>query len=221
MADVAYNKEGWRKIIVLQEQTDYALGIYGAFSSNFAALGGLTTKEEFATSATDFRTQLTKIKGENPDALFIDAQTPASADRVLKQIQDLNWKPHIILSDVVPADVATMSQFKNLLSGAFAGEFGIDPSNAKFQHLSDVYKQKFNIDLPFASYGQTEYDAVYLVRDALAANGYNGTSIADWLRHVTNWDGASGKVTIGSDGDRVGGHKAETVFDGKLQPITQ
>jgi ABC-type branched-subunit amino acid transport system substrate-binding protein len=219
LANVAFTKQSWKKVAVLQEQTDYAVGIYGAFSSAFQALGGTVTKEEFPTSATDFRSQLAKIKAANPDALFLDTQTPASAARILKQIQDLNWKPHLMLSDVTPPDTATVTQFKSLLESALGAEFGTDPSNAKFMHLSNAYKQKYNKDLPFASYAQTEYDAVYLVNEAIATGGYDSTKIAGWLRNVQNWDGASGKITIGSDGDRVGGHQPVIIINGVMQPL--
>ena len=221
LADVAYNQKGWRKVGFLQEQTDYAAGIYSAFSTEFQKLGGTVTNEQFATADTDFRTQLTKIKNENDNALFLDTQTPASADRVLAQIQQLNWKPQLLLSDVVPEDTTTMSQYKTLLEGTLAAEVGVDPANPKFAHLQQAYKAKYNTDLPYATYGQTEYDSVYLVKDAIAAVGYDGSKIAAWFRTVKDWQGASGAITIGSDGDPVVGHKPMIINNGQLIPLPQ
>ncbi|MBI4167751.1 MAG: ABC transporter substrate-binding protein, partial [Candidatus Aenigmarchaeota archaeon] len=89
LAEVS-DSRGWKKVAFIQEQLDYPLGIYNAFKVNFEGLGGTTVKEEFATGTTDFRSILIKLKAENPDALFVDTQTPAAADRIFKQLQELN-----------------------------------------------------------------------------------------------------------------------------------
>ncbi len=221
LADVAYNKKSWKKVAMMQEQTDYALGINSAFSAKFKSLGGTLVNEEFATSATDFRSQLTKLKSQNPDALFLDTQTPASAARVLKQIQDLKWKPHLIVSDILPPDTATVELYKDLLEGALGAEVGTDATNPKFSHLQEAYKSKFNVDLPFATYGQTEYDAVYMVKAAIMAVGYDGQKIADWSRTVKDWEGATGKITIGADGDPLSRHSPVMIQNGKMVPFAE
>ena len=218
LADAAYTIKKWKNVVMIQEQTDYALGLYNAFSSNFEQMGGKkVVKEEFPTSATDFRSMLSKLKAMKPDAIFVNAQTPAAAGRILKQISDLKWKTGIIVNDVVAGDMKTLDANKAVLEGALAAEFGTDMTNVKFQNLLASYKAKYGIDMPFQSYGQTEYDAVYILRDALMAIGNDGAKIADWLKGVTNWQGASGSVTIGADGDRVGGHVLKVIKDGKVE----
>lgn len=220
LADEAL-KRGWKKVAFVQEQLDYPLGILKAFSAKFEQGGGTIVKEEFPTTTTDFRSILTKLKAEKPDALFIDSQTPASGERVLKQIGELKWNIQLLLSDAFAGDAKTVESNKDLLEGAVNAQFGFDEKNEKFQHLVSAYKEKYGADLPFQSYAQTEYDAVYLTRDALVAVGEDGTALSTWLRSVSGWDGASGKVTIGSDGDRVGGHTLMVVKDGKVILLTE
>lgn len=218
LADAAYNIKKWKNVVIIQEQSDYPLGIYKAFSSNFEQLGGKkVAKEEFPTTTTDFRSMLTKLKAMKPDALFIDAQTPANAERILKQLKDLKWTPKLIVNDALSGDPKTVEANKTILEGALAAEFGIDSNNAKFQSSMAAYKTKYGVDAPYQSYAQTEYDAVYIVRDALLAVGNDGAKIADWLKTVRDWDGASGKVTIGADGDRVGGHVLKVIKSGKVE----
>ncbi len=215
----AANQRGWKKVAVLQEQSDYPLGIYKAFSENFEKLGGTVVKEEFPTNTTDFRSLLTKLKAEKPDALLIDPQTPANGERSLKQLSDLKWKPALMINDAVAGDPKTIENNKDILEGALAAEFGVDPENPKFQHAIQAYKDKYGEEPPFQSYAQTEYDAVFLVRDALLAVGYDGAAVADWYRTVVDWEGASGLTTIGSDGDRVGGHVLKIVKNGKVEVL--
>ena len=65
----------------------------------------------------------------------------------------------------------------------------------------------------------TVYDSVNLLAAGIKAVGYNGQALAQWSRTISNWPGASGSVTIGSNGDRVGGHIAETIHNGQKVPL--
>ena len=216
LAEVAYNNKNWKKIAFIQEQLDYPLGIYNAFSTNFRNLGGTVVKEEFAAGTTDFRSILTKLKAENPDALFVATQTPAAADRIFKQLEELKWKSNLLISDATSGDLETVKKNAALLEGALAAEFGVNENNPKFQHMLDAYKTKYGADAPYLSYAQTEYDSVYIIRDAIKAVGYEGEKIAEYVRNLKDWDGASGKVIIGQDGDRVGGHTPKVIVNGTV-----
>lgn len=216
LAEVSYNNKKWRKVTFIQEQLDYPLGIYNAFSTNFNQLGGTTIKEEFATGTTDFRSILVKLKADNPDALFIDTQTPAAAERILKQMEELTWKPNILVSDAVSGDTETVKRNAGILEGALAAEFGIDENNPKFVHMLEAYKKKFGAEPPYLSYAQTEYDGIFIVRDAIKSVGYDGEKIAGFVRNLKDWQGASGSVTIGSNGDRTGGHVPKVITNGTV-----
>ncbi|MFH1145999.1 MAG: ABC transporter substrate-binding protein, partial [bacterium] len=216
LAQIAFDK-GYKKIAFIQEQLDYPLGIFKAFDNKFKELGGSIVKEEFATSVTDFRSQLLKLKVEAPNALFIDSQTPAVSQRILRQLGQSEWKPPLFLTDATIGDSETLQKYSGQLEGAMGAEFGVDLNNSKFKSLSESYKQKYNTDLPYASYAQTEYDVVYMLRDAINENGYNPSKIVEWVRSVKDWSGASGLVIIGADGDRVGGHVAKVVKNGKVE----
>lgn len=217
LADLSYNQKSWRKVAVIQEQLDYPAGLYKAFSSQFEKLGGRVVKQEFPTTANDFRSLLTKLRSESPDALFIDAQTPASGSRVMKQLSESGWKIPLLISDSISGDPKTVEESKAILEGALAAEFGIDPSNQKFQQMIANFKQKFGSEPPFQSYAQTEYDAVYIVRDGLLAAGYDAEKFAEWSRTIKDWRGASGSVTIGESGDRASGHVPKVIRDGKVE----
>jgi branched-chain amino acid transport system substrate-binding protein len=210
-------KQGWKNVAVIQEQSDYALGNYKAFTENFERLGGRVVKEEFAPNSTDFRSTLGKLKTKNPDALFVDPQTPANGERILKQLVDLKWKPKLLVNDVVSGDPATVSNNKTILEGAAAAEFGIDLTNPKFQKMISSYKAKYGEEPPYQSYAQTEYDLVYILAEGIKTVGYDGAKLADWSRTIKDWPGASGLVTIGADGDRVGGHVLKIIKNGKVQ----
>ncbi len=73
-------------------------------------------------------------------------------------------------------------------------------------------------DLPqrdFRSFRLALYDAVYLLAEGLERFGQEPEKIAAWLRTIKNWDGASGLITVGSDGDRVGGFVLRLIENGR------
>ena len=87
---------------------------------------------------------------------------------------------------------------------------------------NDERKIKYGMDLLYAaSYGPTEYDSIYLIKAGIEAVGNNGEKFSTWSRTIKDWDGASGKTTIGADGDRIGGHTAEIIKNGKAERLTQ
>lgn len=221
LANISYTDKGWKKVAFIQEQTDYALGIYTAFSEEFTKLGGTTTNESFPTENTDFRSIVAKVKDQNPDAVFVSVQTPAVAARILTQMNQLGWKPNLMVSDIVPADPDTVSAHAAILEGALVAEFGVGSTNPKFTGMLSAYKAKYGKEPPYQGYAQTIYDSVYLVRDAVAAVGYDGTKIANWFRKVKDWQGASGSVTITDSGDPLLGHRAEVIMGGKVVPYTR
>ncbi len=213
-AATAYTAKNYKKVAIIQEQTDYAKGLNDAFTKTFEALGGTITHEDFISDTTDFRSSLTKLRAANADALFVITQTPATASRIFQQVSELKWKPKMMISEIVLGDPKTVAANKALLEGAIGSEFSVDSANPKFAALAEAYKAKFNEDMPFQAYGQTEYDSVFIVADGIKAVGYNGEKLAAWSRTIKDWPGASGLVTIGADGDPTNGYVAKVVTAG-------
>ena len=215
LANAAYAK-GWKNVAVIQEQTNYPLGIYKAFAAAFEPLGGKITKEEFPTGTSDFRSALNKLKAGKPDALFVIVQTVASADRIFKQVKELGWKPALIVNDVVISDTVTVSDNEDFLEGTLGADFVLDKENEKLQKLENAFQIAYGTDIRYPNYTSAVYDSLYIIRDAIIAVGYDGEEIAKWARvSIKDWHGASGSITVGSDGERAAGHSLEVIKNGK------
>ena len=219
LSGVAQQK-GYKNIAFITEQTDYATGLYKSFKEKFEASGGKTTDDEFPSSNTDFRSTITKIKSQNPNAVFLSTQTPQAAERILKQMSELGYKPQLFVSDVTMGEPALLEKNKALLEGAIGAEFVPDTSNAKLATLIANYKEMYGKDMPYIGYMSTTYDALYALVDGIKAVGYNGEKLARWSRTIKDWQGASGATTIGANGDRLSGHKAEVVKNGKAELLS-
>ncbi len=220
LAQVAYDS-GKRKVAFIQEQTDYTAGIFKAFETKFKSLGGEVVNESYAPTVRDFRSQLAKLQAAKPDALFLDANTPASMEAITQQFGVMNWNVSLYTNDVILGASDVLTKYKKTLEGMIGAEFGVDANNAKFKHLSEAYTAKYGKDLPYQSYAQTVYDSLFIIKDAINTVGYDGTKIADFGHKITNWQGAAGSVTIGSDGDITSGHQPRVVKDGKVMPYVK
>ena len=101
--------EGIRRLVTITEATDYAEGIRRTAVAQFEKLGGsIVAAESYSSEVIDFRSPLTKMMGENPDALFISAQAETSGGTIVKQARELGYVGPIY-SDVVTTGPGALS----------------------------------------------------------------------------------------------------------------
>ncbi|MDE2020423.1 MAG: ABC transporter substrate-binding protein [Patescibacteria group bacterium] len=223
LADGAFVGKHYQTAAIIAEETPYALGVAKAFSTRFSADGGTVVgMEQFTSDTTDFHSIILKIRAEKADSVLISAQTNANASRILSQMRGIGWKPHLLVNDIVIADAPTVSQNAAEMEGALGATFVL-PDSAKLTAFRSAYTAAYGgTSVPYENYTSAVYDSVYLVADAIKAVGYDGTKIAAWARtHVKDWQGASGSITIGANGERESGFSLLTVHNGNATPITQ
>lgn len=204
-------------VVALVEQKDYPLGIYNFFQQQFENLGGRTQKEEFAPETKDFRSQLTKLRDSNPDALFLDMQAPPTAEVILQQMQEMGWSPRIILSDSPLGDPALISKYSRTLENALGAEVSVNTDNPSYKKFIFDFENKYGHSLDFPAYGQVEYDSIMLLAEGLRKVGNSPRELSQWIRQVKDWEGVSGNITITADGDRLGGHIPKIIHSGVVQ----
>ncbi len=209
----------WTKIAVVQESSDYALGIFKAFENAFPVEAGTIRKEEYPSSTTDFRSILTKLKSEEVDALFLDPQSPGTADRLIRNFADMKWEVPVMINDVVGGNAELVANNKTALEGALVAEQFTDLIGQKHLDLEQKYKDKYGKEMIYKAYSQAQYDLIYILAEGLKKYGNDPEKIATWVRTIKDWDGVSGKITIGSNGDVVGGHVVRVIKDGKIVDI--
>jgi branched-chain amino acid transport system substrate-binding protein len=96
MAEFASDKLKLQNISILYANDEWGVGISGVFEKTFKDKGGtIVAKEAFEPGATDFRTQLTKIKGSNPQAIYVLGYQKELLI-ILKQKEELGIKTQIL-----------------------------------------------------------------------------------------------------------------------------
>lgn len=215
-ADVAYNDFGYQSVATIYENTDYALALNDAFTVAFEGNGGSVVSEGFAPETEDFRTTLAKLQAKDVDALYISTQTPASSERILQQLQELGWEVPLMAGDVVTTS-SLPADYLEVTEGLIGAVFSYDEETTAT--LASAYEERFGMAPEFMNYVQTQYDAVYMLADALAEAGNDGEALRSWFDSVEGWEGISGIIEFDENGDRsVGGHSPVIVKNGEVVP---
>jgi len=148
--------------------------------------------------AVDFRAILTKIKGENPDAIMYGGMD-ATGGPFAKQAKQLGLRAKVLSGDGVCVDTLPK------LAGAAADNVVCSQAGMALEKMpggaafAAKYEKRFGHPIVFdAAY---TYDAVYIVADAMKRA--NSTDPAKILAQMpsTNYSGVIGTTAFDSKGD--------------------
>ena len=184
--------DGVRTVATITEATDYAEGVRRTSVEQFGKLGGSVVAEErYASDVTDFRTQLTKLLNENPDAIHIASQSEFTGGTVIKQLAELGYDGPIY-SEIVPVGTTALEIAGDAATGLKAIIADIDPSNAKGQEVLTNFRARYDyLTLPW--YLGSAYDDVYITAECLRQtdDDQDADGFRDCLYDIT-WSGAIG-----------------------------
>ncbi|OZI46351.1 ABC transporter substrate-binding protein [Bordetella genomosp. 5] len=179
----------------------------------------VTTTETFAKGDVDFKAQLTKIKGTNPDAIVLSALL-AEGGPIMVQARQLGLNVPVIggngMNSVKIFDLAPGGASNNLWIGSPWSIENQTPENTKF---IAAYKAKFG-SAP-DQFSAQSYDALYIVAQGLKNVKLTGdlakdrTALRDALPEV-KWSGATGPFQFRQAKDRAG---KPAGYDAQQAPI--
>ena len=184
--------DGARSVATITEATDYAEGVRRTTVAQFQTLGGTVVGEErYASDITDFRTQLTKLMGANPDAIHIASQSEFTGGTIIKQLDELGYDGPIY-SEIVPVGTTALEIAGDAATGLKAIIADIDPKNAKGQEVLANFRERYDyLTLPW--YLGSAYDDVYIAAECLRQTNddQDADGFRDCLYDIT-WSGAIG-----------------------------
>ncbi|PXW29222.1 branched-chain amino acid ABC transporter substrate-binding protein [Paraburkholderia caballeronis] len=199
LADYAAKGLNVKSVAIVDDSTAYGQGLANEFEKTAKSLG-LKVLSHDATNdkAVDFRAILTKIKGENPDAIMYGGMD-ATGGPFAKQAKQLGLRAKVLAGDGVCTE--SLAQ----LAGAAADNVVCSQAGMALEKMaggaafSAKYQKRFGhpieFDAPFT------YDAVYIVVDAMKRA--NSTDAAKILAQIpgTNYNGVIGTTAFDAKGD--------------------
>ncbi len=192
---------GMKKFAVLYPvNSDYGVGLKTYFEQAVKSHGGEIVAEEAYTEKTDtdFRAQLTKLKGSNPEAIF-DSGYYTEAGLIAKQARQLGINVPLLGGDGWDSD-QTIKIGGSAVEGCyFSNHYSPDEDRAEVKKFVADYEKKYNGKVPDAM-AILGYDALKIMADAInRAGSTDGDKIRDALAATKDYPGASGVTTIDKD----------------------
>jgi branched-chain amino acid transport system substrate-binding protein len=201
---------------VIDDATAYGEGLANEVEKTLKAAGvTVLARERGSDKTTDWKAVLTKVKGENPDAVFYGGMD-ATGGPLLRQGRELGIKAVFSFGDGACTD--KMKQLAGEASdGLLCSQAGIPPQAASKKFL-DAYKKRFNID-PIL-YAPFTYDAANLLIEAMKkANSADPAKYLPELQKI-DYAGATGRISFDAKGDRSDAEMTIfTMKTGELTPI--
>ena len=197
--------DGVRRLATITEATDYAEGVRHNTVERFEAHGGqVVASEAFASDVTDFRSQLSKLFAEMPDALHLAPQSEFAAGAILKQARELGYEGPIY-AETVSLGATALEVAGEAATGMKAIAADIHPDNQKGQEVVAKFRERYGyVSLPW--HLSSTYDDVYITAECLRQTGddQDADGFRDCLYGIT-WSGAIGEdYSFDEKGEVVG-----------------
>jgi len=203
-------------VAVIDDATAYGEGIANEVEKTLrGAKIKVLPREKGTDKTTDWKAILTKLRGQNPDAVFYGGMD-ATGGPLLKQGRELGMKAVFSFGDGACTD-----KMKELAGEAAEGllcsQAGIPPQAASKAFL-DAYKKRFNMD-PIL-YAPFTYDAANLLIEAMKKAGSSDPKVYLPELQKINFTGATGNIQFDDKGDRKDAEMTIfTMKGGKIEPI--
>jgi len=210
------NKLGAKTVALIDDKQTYTAGLTENIK-RFAKEDGvleIVAHEHIAPGDSDFTAVLTKLKGINPDVIYLSVYQPEGS-KMIQQIRKLG-----LTSDFISEDAVFHPKFLEVGGPAAEGvylTFAKAPDTPERKAFEETYKKKWNVD-SVGSYAYYAFDAAMMV---MAAIEKAGTTDADKLQQVlrdNTWQGVTGEIKFDDKGDRKLAHVVWIVKDNKFVP---
>jgi len=221
LSSVVFNQLHAKKTAVIKINNDYGVSSAVAFKKAYEGIGGAVIAEEsFESGASDFRSQLTKVKTAHSDIIYI-ASYPMEGGLLLRQAKELSITTPFI------ASVAIMGgkSFFDAAGGASQGLLVVSSvpvstaSNPEVAEFVKAYSDAFSAPQGGTQlYAARAYDALKIL--AVAARACNVATDTECIKQklfaTKAYKGAGGSITFDKNGDITAGFHLLKVENGSF-----
>ena len=187
---------------------DYDAGLMNYFQEAFEALGGTVVSDNFQTNNSDFTSYLNKAVSEQAEVVFIPVSITYST-QIIAQAKSMDLAIPILGSDTLDNNTvlaAAADSNLDLIVTTFYNEGG----NAEFDEGFKNWINSDSVNLDnnggndmIAAVSVMGFDAYNVALEAIKlAGSTDPVAIKDALWDV-NYDGITGNITFGENGDAV------------------
>lgn len=191
---------GYTKLAVLYAKNDYSQGLYESMSEAFEQEGGkVVAAETFMVGDKDFKTQLTKLKNTDAQAIYLPDYTAEMA-QILEQASQLGMdKPFLSGDGFLSEEIYSLAG--QYTDGVVYTASALVEESSRNKEFKDAYAAKWGIGPD--SFATNAYDATYILASVIEKVGTGRAAIKSGMEQVKDFEGVNGIINFASNGDLV------------------
>ncbi len=203
MAKFASENLKLKKVAILRDvKNDYSVGLADYFAKKFKEMGGtIVADQAYSSGDTDFKTQLTNIKGKAPEALMVPGYY-TEVGLIARQAREAGITVPLLGGDGWDSPKLAEIGGKSVEGSYFSNHYSQEDQSAVVQTFVTEYKKAYNaVPDGLAAMG---YDAAMVLADAMnRAPDLNSASVRAAIAQTVNFPGVTGTITINSERNAV------------------
>ena len=198
MASYASEKLGATKVAVLSDMADdYSSGIAEAFVAKAEDLGmQVVADEKYQDGDVDFKSQLTNIKGQNPDVLFLPVYYE-DLRLISAQAKEVGVTAQLCGADGWDSVLTDNFDSSVLNGGVFCSQYSTESTDERVQNFISAYKEKYEMDPNM--FAVLAYDATNMMAQAISDAGSTDSQAIIDAMAALEYDGLTGHMTFDED----------------------
>jgi branched-chain amino acid transport system substrate-binding protein len=205
--------------ILKDNKSDYSLGLSQFFTETFTKLGGTVVAEEaYSKGDTDFRGQLTALKGKKPEAIYVPGYY-TDVGVIARQAKELGLAVPLLGGDGWESEKLFELGGSAIDGSYFSNHYSTDNPSPTVQSFIKNYEAKFGSKPD--SLAALGYDAAMVVIEAMKrAGSVDGQKLRDELAKTKDHAGIAGTISLDDKRNAVKPAVVLQVKDGKHAYVT-
>ncbi|HEX8410114.1 MAG TPA: ABC transporter substrate-binding protein [Thermoanaerobaculia bacterium] len=189
--------------ILVDVKSDYSTGLAANFERTFLANGGkIVGKQSYAKGDSDFRAQLTTLKGTNPEVIFVPGYYN-DIGQIAIQARDLGMNMPLAGGDGWESPKLIEIGGKALEGSFYSNHYHVDDPSPAVKTFVQKYQERFGAQPD--SLAALGYDSARVLVDAIKRAGTtDGVKLRDAIAATKDFDGVTGRINLGPDRNPIG-----------------
>jgi branched-chain amino acid transport system substrate-binding protein len=213
------NLSATQAAVLKDQKSDYSQGLTDVFTRKFAELGGkIASVETFAQGDTDFRAQLTAIKGAKPQVIYVPGYY-TDVGLIARQARELGIKATLLGGDGWESEKLFELGGSAVEGSYYSNHYSPEDPSPHVQQFIAEYKKVWGV-VP-DSLAALGYDSARVAIDAMKrAPDLSGPALRDAIAKTRDFPGVAGTITLDANRNPVKPAVVLQVKDGKTVYVT-
>jgi branched-chain amino acid transport system substrate-binding protein len=184
-----------RVAIFRDVRNDYSIGLAESFRKAFTQMGGqIVADESYGAGDTEFSAQLTKIRGQEPEALYVPGYY-TDVGAIARQARRLGITAPMMGGDGWESSELRSIGGKDIVGSYYSNHFAHDNPTPSAKRFIEGYKARYHE--PPSALASLGYDATLVIGDALRrAKRITPKDLRDALAVTKGFPAATGSLTL-------------------------